>query len=132
MTLPYPDTPEGQAWESELGPLLSSAQVCEMLDTSRQHVGELIKSRRLIRLADSSGRLRFPAFQFKDRRPQEPLVRAYWTLADAAVDPWTAAAWCAAPDDALEGHSPASWVLAGRDPDRLATIARQDAARLAR
>jgi hypothetical protein len=43
----------------------------------------------------------------------------------------SAAAWIGAPDDALEGHSPASWLAAGKDPERLRVICRQDAARLA-
>jgi hypothetical protein len=123
----------GQVWENELGPLLSSAQVRELWgDISRQRVSELLKDRRLIGLQDSSGRLRFPGFQFKDGRPLEPLVHAYWTVADAALSDWTAASWCVAPDDALDGESPAGWALAGGDADRLAAVARQDAARLAR
>jgi hypothetical protein len=43
----------------------------------------------------------------------------------------TAASWIAEPDDVLDGLSPAAWIAAGRDPDRLRTICRQDAARLA-
>lgn len=67
------------------------------------------------------------------RSPElEPLVAAYQTMAAAAVTPWTALSWCIAPDEALDGLSPVKWVRAGRDPARLATIARQDAARLAR
>jgi hypothetical protein len=37
---------------------------------------------------------------------------------------------CVSPDEALDGSSPAQWARAGRDPERLARIARQDAARL--
>lgn len=65
-------------------------------------------------------------------RELEPLVAAYQTIAAAAVTPWTALSWCVAPDDALDGLSPVKWVRSGRAPSRLATIARQDAARLAR
>jgi hypothetical protein len=122
-----------QAWESALGPLLSSAQVRELLgDVSRQRVDELLRARRLIGLRDRAGRRRFPGFQFSDGRPLEPLIAAFWTVADGAVDEWTAASWCATPDDALDGDSPAAWALAGQDPERLAHVARQDAARLAR
>lgn len=87
MTLLGPDTPESQVWEEELGPLLSSSALRELLNVPLERVSELLTSRRLIGLADSSGTLRFPAFQFKDGQVQEPLVRAYWTLADAVVDP---------------------------------------------
>ena len=48
------------------------------------------------------------------------------------ADLQTAASWIAAPDEALDGLSPAMWVASGRDVERLPTIARQDAARLAR
>jgi hypothetical protein len=122
-----------QAWENELGPLLSSAQVRTLLgDVSRQRVDELLRSRRLIGPRDSAGRRQFPSFQFQDGRPLEPLVAAYWTIADGAVSDWTAASWCVSPDSALEGRSPARWAHEGRDSDRLLRIARQDAARLAR
>jgi hypothetical protein len=122
----------GQAWENELRPLLTSAQVRELLgDVSRQRVDELLRARRLIGLRDASGRRRFPGFQFHDGRPLEPLIDAYWTIAGSVADEWTAASWCVASDDALESRSPAQWALEGGDPERLARIARQDAARLA-
>jgi hypothetical protein len=123
----------GQAWENVLGPLLTSVQVRALLgDVSRQRVDELLRGRRLIGLRDQAGRRRFPAFQFHDGRPWRPLVDAYWTIADSPVDDWTAASWCVAADEALDGYSPAQWAREGRDPDRLARVARQDAARLAR
>ena len=65
----------GAAWENELGPLLTSAQVRELLgNVSRQRVDELLRSRRLIGMSDRSGRRRFPLFQFRDGRPIETLV----------------------------------------------------------
>lgn len=122
----------GQAWENELGPLLYSAQVRELLgDVSRQRVDELLRSRRLIGLLDSAGRRRFPTFQFHDGRPLQALVSAYWTVADAAVSEWTAASWCVAPDPALDQRSPLQWARDGRDDERLGQVARQDSARLA-
>lgn len=122
-----------QIWEGELGPLLSSVQVGELLGgVSRQRVNELLRSRRLIGLHDSAGRLRFPAFKFHDGKPLGPLVSAYWTLRDAPLEEWSAAAWCVSRDDALGGRSPAQWARKGMDAQRLAQVARQDAARLSR
>jgi hypothetical protein len=121
-----------ETWEDELGPMLSSAQVRDLLGgVSRQRVDELLRTRRLIAPRDNSGRRRFPVFQFHDGRPLEPLVAAYWTVADAAASEWTAASWCVAGDDALDGSSPAQWARSGRDSERLARVAEQDAARLA-
>ncbi len=126
-------TAAGPAWESELGPLLSTPDTRLLLGVSRQRVDELLRTGRLISLPDSAGHRRYPAFQFHDGRPLTPLIDAYWTLADAAISPWSAAAWCVAPDrDALEGLSPLQWALQEREQDTLARVARQDAARLAR
>jgi hypothetical protein len=111
--------------------LLSSSQVGELLGgVSRQRVDELLRSRRLIGLRDSGGRRRFPAFQFVDGQPLQPLISAFWTVADAAVSDWTAASWCVAPDDALEGLTPVEWARSHEDGERLQRIAHQDAARL--
>lgn len=123
----------GTSWENELGPLASSADVRQLLgDISRQRVDELLRARRLIGLRDHAGRRQFPLFQFADGQPVDPLIAAYWTVADGAANEWTAASWCVAPDPALQGASPAQWARARRDPDRLLAVARQDAARLAR
>src|SRR3954451_11384755 len=71
-----------QAWESEVGPLLDSAQVRELLgDVSRQRVDELLRTRRLIGLREQSGRRRFPVFQFHDGHPQASLIDAFWVVA---------------------------------------------------
>ena len=122
----------GHAWENELGPVFTSAQVRDLLGgVSRQRVDELLRKRRLIGLLDRDGRRRFPAFQFRDGRPQESLIDAFWLVADGAVTPWTAASWCVSEDDALDGLSPLRWLREGRDADRLLTVARRDAARLA-
>lgn len=120
----------GVAWEAELGPLLSSGQVRELLGVSRQRVNELLRQHRLIALTDSASRSRFPAFQFGERGPLAVLIGVFWAVA-ASVNEWTAAAWCVAPDEALDGLSPLEWVRQGRDPQRLDRVARQDAARMA-
>lgn len=121
------------SWGNELGPLLTSADVRTLLgDVSRQRVDELLRAHRLIGLRDTSGRRQFPLFQFDGGQPLEALVSAYWTVAEDAMSEWTAAAWCVTADEALGRMSPVDWVRAGNDPIRLAAIARQDAARLAR
>jgi hypothetical protein len=120
-----------QVWENELGPLLGTADVRELLGVSRQRVDELLRSQRLIALSDSAGKRQYPAFQFHDGQPLSSLIAAFWTVAETAISPWTAAAWCTAPDnDALDGLSPVAWARDGRDATHLALVARQDAARL--
>jgi hypothetical protein len=118
----------GVAWERALGPLLSAGQVRELLGVSRQRVDELLRAKRLIGLRERSGRRRYPLFQFDDGRPIEPLVTAFYTVTPD-LDEWSAASWCTHSDPALDGLSPAQWAKSGRDPERLALIARQDARR---
>jgi hypothetical protein len=117
------------AWERTLGPLLTSAHVRELLGgVSRQRVDELVRGKRLIALRQRSGRRRYPLFQFEDGRPNEQLVRAFYTVTPG-LDQWSAASWCTHSDPALDGLSPAQWAKSGRDPERLTLIARQDARR---
>jgi hypothetical protein len=68
----------------------------------------------------------------RDGQPLEPLVTAYWTVADGAASDWTAASWCVAPDSALEDSSPVQWAKEHKDSQRLLSVAEQDASRLAR
>lgn len=120
-------------WEDELGPLLTTVQVGELLGgISRQRVDERLREQALIGLRDNAGRLQFPSFQFVDGRPVASMVEAFWIVADGAGDGWVAASWCVTTDEALGGVSPVAWVRHGGDPERLATVARQDAARFAR
>ena len=42
----------------------------------------------------------------------------------------TAMSWLAEPADALDGQSPASWIAAGRDRQKVELLARRDAGRL--
>lgn len=119
------------AWENELGPLLTSAQVRTLLHgVSRQWVSELVRDHRLITLSPRSGRIAFPAFQFDEGQPLTALIEAFWTIA-AEASPWTAASWCVAPDDALDGRSPVEVARSGEGRERLVRIAALDAARLA-
>lgn len=118
----------GVVWERALGPLLSAGQVRELLGVSRQRVDELLRAKRLIGLRERSGRRGYPLFQFDDGRPLEPLVKAFYTVA-RGLDEWSAASWCTHSDPALDGLSPVQWAKSGKDPERLALIARQDARR---
>lgn len=118
----------GVAWERAVGPLLSAGQVRELLGVSRQRVDELLRAQRLIGLRQRSGRRRYPLFQFDDGRPVEPLVKAFYAVTPG-LDEWSAASWCTRSDPALDGLSPAQWAKSGKDPERLAVIARQDARR---
>jgi hypothetical protein len=120
-----------EVWDKQVGPLWSQAQVRELLGgVSSERVDEMVQSRQLVGLADSSGRLRYPAFQFRDGRPLTDLIDAFWALR-AAISAWPAAAWCTSPDPALDDRTPVEFVSAGGDRDRLLALTRRDAGRLA-
>jgi hypothetical protein len=117
-------------WENELGPLLTSAQVGDLLGgISRQRVDEPLRGRRLIALRESSGRWSYALFQFEDGRPIELLVTVFWMIVDGGLEEWSAASWCASPDPQLDGGSARDSCREGKDPGRLLTVARRDAAR---
>ena len=118
-------------WGDHLGPTLRSADVGALLGgVTRQRVSELAREHRLIALRERSGRTQFPAMQFRDGEPLQPLVKAFWIVADAPVDPWTAASWSVSPHDGLDDLSPAQWARGDRDADQLLRVAGRDAARL--
>lgn len=119
-------------WGEHVGPTLSSSDVAALLGgVTRQRVSELARDHRLIALRERSGRTQFPAIQFRDGEPLQPLVRAFWIVADAPVDPWTAASWSVSLHDGLDDLSPAQWARDDQDPDQLLRVAHRDAARLA-
>jgi uncharacterized protein (DUF2384 family) len=118
-------------WEREIGPLLGSAQVRELLGVSRQRVDERLRTRHLIGMRDRGGRWRFPAFQFEDGQPNQKLVRVYWKLVDAPLDGWSAAAWLTSPEDLLDSRSPVQHLRSGGDPAVIDRLADADVARLA-
>lgn len=109
---------------------LTQSEVAARLGTSEQHVANFLSEQRLIALRDRERNLLFPAFQFHRSEPLDALIDAFWAVASATVSAWTAASWCVAADDALDGASPVSWARAGRDPERLLRAAQHDAARL--
>lgn len=120
------------AWTNALGPLFDSGQVREILGSvSRQRVDELLRERRLIAMKTQANRWVFPAFQFHDgHQPPAALASAFWQLAETAMDPWSAAAWCVSPSSHLDGHTPAQ--VAGEQPDLVARAGARDADRLSR
>jgi hypothetical protein len=122
----------GQVWEREIGPLLSASEVQHLLgDVSRQRVGELIKSDRLLALRDRSRNNRFPAWQFgDDGRPYDAIAFAIRHLRPVTASPFTIASWFTSPADLLDGELPARWLRTHDDHGPLIEAARRDAAAL--
>lgn len=123
------------AWTNHLGPLLDTKQVQELLGVrSRQAVSDLSSRRRLLALPHSGRRVVYPAFQFAaSGRPLEALPSVLTEFVDrrAAASPWTIASWFVTPQSLLGGWTPARWLKARRDPEKVALAARRAASRMA-
>jgi hypothetical protein len=119
-------------WRRQLGPLLDSRQVRELLGgVTRQAVSDLAKRGRWLALPDSRGRLRFPAFQFTQTgRPLSQLSDILQIFAPAEVSPYTVASWFMTPQSLLDDTTPAQWLGEGRDLKLAIEAARRTAARL--
>jgi hypothetical protein len=98
------------------------AEVTEPTDRADPSVGQ-----ERLRLLGVAAEQRPP-----DGGPADLLIRARAAYAiPGEAHPQTAVVWAVTADPALDGLSPIEWVDAGRDPERLLTIARQDGARMA-
>lgn len=121
-------------WREHLGPLLESKDVASLLGVgTRQAVADLRARKRLLGLERQDGRIVYPAFQFgADGRPFPRIPAILELFRGASVDAWTLASWFVTPQSALDGRSPAEWLAAGRDAERVLVAARRTAARMRR
>ncbi len=120
-------------WGRHLGPMLDAEQAKTLLGVaSRQAVSDLAKRGRLLALDAAGGRKLYPAFQFgQDGRPYRELAQVLPLFAGVVETPYTTASWLVSPNRLLENDTPAAWMRAGGEPDRLLEAARRAAARLA-
>jgi hypothetical protein len=122
-----------QAWAARLGRLLDTRDVVDLLKVSKQRVSTLARDHRLIALSQG-GRLRFPAWQFAVREAgdREGLAAAHRQLVESGgLSPWSAASWFQGGHAELDGKDPVEFLRTGGNRERLLTVARRDADRLA-
>ncbi len=120
------------SWESQIGVLLTHAEVLDVTGWSKQALSQAVRDHRVLRL-DSDGGHGYLLAGFDDQLPARPLPGIKTTLrAWARVDPrgWAAASWLMSPQPELTGQTPRSALLAGRG-EQVAVLAEQAAARLA-
>src|SRR5215207_6329005 len=120
-------------WGRHLGPLFDVEQAMTALGVgSRQAVSDLARRGRLLALDAPGGRKLYPAFQLgPGGRPFPEVAAVVEAFAGVVETPHTIAAWFVAPQELLEGETPAAWMRARRDPAPLVEEARRAAARLA-
>lgn len=121
-------------WRRHLGPLLTTGEVAALLGVgSRQAVNDRVRRRRILAVPTGDRELAYPSFQFSDSgEPYPAVARVLEAMAPAGLSPHTEASWFVTGQPALDGATPAAWMLAGGDPDVLVTAARRSAARLSR
>lgn len=80
------------SWGQVVGPVLTEAQVSEMLGVSSEDIADLVAGRSLLGLHTRDGQLVYPEFQFKNGRVLDGLSEVLG-VAVGVVDDWTLASW---------------------------------------
>ncbi len=126
--------PEPSPWDSLLGPFYTASGVARLLGgVSRQAIADRRRRNTLLGLQTTGGTWLYPAVQFDGRGyVVEGLAAMLKVFADAPVDGWTVAGWLAATHEALSHRSVFEWLHAGRDPQVVLTLARDQAGRYRR
>jgi hypothetical protein len=120
-------------WGRQVGRMLSSREVAELLGVSRQAVHERTQRGSLLALRGADGGMLYPAFQFgSSGHPLAGIAEAVRALTPVVETPYTIAAWFTSSEPELEGLTPSDWLRDGRDPEAVIEQARREAARLAR
>lgn len=116
-------------WGRELGPVVNTSQVGELLRCSRQAVNERVHRGTILALAAPGG-YAFPLFQFTGGgQPVPGISRVVKAFADAVETPHTIAAWLVAPEPELDGKAPIELLRRGQ-ADQAVTAAERYAERL--
>ena len=118
-------------WQRELGPMLNTSRVGELLRCSRQAVNERVHRGTILALP-APGEFAFPLFQFTGGgQPVSGISRVMRAFTDAVETPYTVAAWLVAPEPELDGKAPIE-VLRRGQTDQAVTAAERYAERLRR
>jgi hypothetical protein len=103
-----------------------------LLGLEPRRLNELEADGGLITLPRKGREPAYPAFQFHDGVPNPALAQAHRLLVEIGrLSPWSAAAWARARHPELDERTPAQWAAERRGDQRLLSVARRDAARLA-
>lgn len=121
--------PLASPWDEVVGPFVRSEGVQVRLGITRQAVAAKAARRRLLRTITADGEHLYPLWQFRGDGLVPGLAEVLALFPERAVDGWTVAGWLRTPDPDL-GEPPFD-VLASGDVDRVRSVARTAARRLA-
>lgn len=104
----------GRIWSEQLGPVYDTAGVAEVFGgVTKQAVSDRVRRRRLLALRTGSGRLVYPAFQFRGRDVVDGLAQVLGRIGADETEAWTVASWLTTTDPALGNRSPIEALRAG-------------------
>lgn len=107
-----------------IGPFYRSDQVVRLLGITRQAVHDRTHKGGLVAAQTAESTWVYPTFQFEGRHLVVGLKAVLKEFDLSETDRWAVAAWWVSPDAALRGLSPLEWIRAGRDLDRVLSLAR--------
>ncbi len=120
-------------WEEHLGPMYTWVEAAAALGTvaTRQGINDLARRHRLLALPTSSGRVLYPAFQFRGARTIPGLAELLAELSATGASPWTQASWFVTPQEELHGETPVAYLSRHPCDEHVLNAVRRVAARLA-
>jgi hypothetical protein len=123
-------------WRQALGNRVSTAELSELLNVSRQALSKRVQSGSLLALPGTTTSW-YPTWQIdrthrEVRRCARDIIHAFRSTLGHDVDPVTIATWMNTGRPDLDGRSPAAWIEADANPTTIVSLAEEFAARLAR
>lgn len=130
LTLPRP-----WVWEERFGPLLTSAEIRNLLGgISREALAQRVKRGTLFGLRDERSRVRYPLMQLDEeaRTPLKGLPALIKLFRGLDLSGWELASFLTAVQPELDGQPPTAWLAEGREPELVFAVASEAAETLAR
>ncbi|MCS5521472.1 antitoxin VbhA family protein [Curtobacterium flaccumfaciens] len=104
--------------DERTGPFFDAASLPGLLQGSAAALTASVQDGDVLAVVSAEGLLLYPAFQFDETGQPLPRLREVLAQLDPArTDPWGDAVWLNAPDDELDGMSPAAALRDGRADD---------------
>jgi len=112
-----------RTWSEHLGPFYDAEGVAALLARDGRTISRQAVSKRkgLLALTTGSGRVVYPAGQFRGRVPVPGLDAVLHELPEGLVSRWTVASWLFSPEPELDGERPID-VLGDGGPESVAAV----------
>lgn len=125
--------PRPTIWSEQLGPLLTSSEIRDLLGRiSREALAQRVSRGTFLALRDARGKVRYPLFQIDEstRAPYPEIRDLIHIFRDRELSSWELASYMTTPQPPLEGLSPAAWMAERRPAEPLLGAGAEAAAAL--